>query len=590
MEDKTLYANSHDDIERVRARLKMIIDDEMISRILGEEFIKNLVEWDELIEKRSNEPFTLVILGEFKRGKSTIINALLGKDLAPTNVSPETYTINEITYGRVPGVEAVFDNGKRMRLTMRDTTRERLEAREKFFPGKIEYLDIKDNSAILKEMRIVDTPGLSDLDDLDRQVTDYLVNADAVMYATSALLPFSETEQVFLGSHIQPQRFGMLYILVNMIDALGTREDVDKIMKRFEGIAAEIVPNAFVYGISGADELARKTNQRRPADKGTREFYESQFFKFELSLKRDIMMQKDIIRTKRVISMLKQMVDETSAKMNMFHEMSALDKQKLDAVSEEFESEAQKIEAALEKKKPLVHLSIVEMQQQAEQWMYEFFAALRKSILECLDKDENGEPVYSAEDIEKFFYPFLMEKVGEAYRTCIEIHREAINKVVEKISRELAEKLGIKDLSEVTQSTSVDRIMMSMNKNVTRSVMGVKLFGTSETFPPATMTSFSAILKKKKQTTNIIDIALENYDDIRINIVNDIKLVYQDLETKAIKQLESICKYQTEIGRSTLVHAKEVSSEFSDEDVNKALATAMSILAEPARILEKYIN
>ena len=588
MEQQNIYKDSHEDIERVRARLKMIADDEMIAGILGEEFIKTLEEWDELIEKRSNEPFTLVIMGEFKRGKSTIINALLGKELAPTNVSPETYTINEISYARVPGVEAVFDNGKRMRLTMRDTTRERLEAREKFFPGRIDHLDIKDNSPILQEMRIVDTPGLSDLDDLDRQVTDYLVNADAVMYATSALLPFSETEQVFLGSHIQPQRFGMLYILVNMIDALNTQEDVDKIMKRFEGIAAEIVPNAFVYGISGADELARKTGARRPPDKGTREFYESQFFKFELSLKRDIMMQKDIIRTKRVISMLRQMVDETSAKMNMFYEMSALDKQKLDAVAEEFESEAQKIEAALEEKKPLVHLSIVEMQQQAEQWMYEFFAKLRKSILECLDKDAEGEPVYSAEDIEKFFYPFLMEKVGEAYRTCIEIHREQINGVVEKISGELAEKLGIADLSEVTQSTSVDRIMMSMNKNVTRSVMGVKLFGTSETFPPATMTSFSQILKKKKQTTDIIDIALENYDDIRINIVGDIKLVYQDLETKAVSQLESICKYQTELGRNALEHAKDVSGRYSYEDVSDALGTAMSILKEPARILEKY--
>lgn len=588
MEDKNIYADSHEDIEKVRARLKMIIDDEMISKILGEDFIKSLVEWDELIEKRSNEPFTLVILGEFKRGKSTIINALLGKELAPMNISPETYTINEITYGRVQGVEAVFDNGKRMRLTMRDTTRERLEARQKFFPGKIDYLDIKDNSPILKEMRIVDTPGLSDLDDLDKQVTDYLVNADAVMYATSALLPFSESEQVFLGSHIQPQRFGMLYILVNMIDALNTQEDVDKIMNRFEGIAAEIVPNAFVYGISGFDELARKMNQKRPADKGTREFYENQFFQFELSLKRDIMLKKDIIRTKRVISMLRQMVDETAAKMNLFYEMSALDRQKLEAVANDFETEAQKIEQALEQKKPLLHLSITEMQQQAEQWMYEFFAKLRKSILECLDKDENGEPVYSAEDIEKFFYPFLMEKVGEAYRACIEMHREAIRKTIETISRELAEKLGIADLSEVTQSTSVDRIMMSMNKNVTRSVMGVKLFGTSETFPPATMTSFSQILKKKKQTTDIIDIALENYDDIRINIVNDIKLVYQDLETKAVKQLESICKYQTEIGRAALDHAKEVSSSFKYEDVSDALETAMSILKEPARILAKY--
>ena len=444
------------------------------------------------------------------------------------------------------------------------------------------------NSPILKEMRIVDTPGLSDLDDLDRQVTQYLVNADAVMYATSALLPFSETEQVFLGSHIQPQRFGILYVLVNMIDALGTMEDVEKIMKRFVDISNEIVPNAFVYGISGYDELARKMGQRRPEDKGTREFYENQFFKFELSLKRDIIMRKDIIRTKRVLSMLRQMVDETTAKMNMFVEMNNLDKQKLEVITSDFEREAKEIEAILESKKPLIHLSITEMQQQAEGWMYEFFAKLRKSILECLDKDDQGEPVYNAEDIEKFFYPFLMEKVGEAYRTCIEMHREKINHVVEKISTELAERLGIADLSEVTLSTSFDRIMMSMNKNVTRSVMGVKLFGTSETFPPATMTSFSQILKKKKMTTDIIDIALENYDDIRINIVNDIKLVYQDLETKAISQLESICRYQTELGRSALEQAKEVSGEFDEDFVDNTLKTALSILKEPARLLEKY--
>ncbi len=588
LEDNSLYLSSAEDIQRIRARLKMITDDEQIAKILGEDFINSLNEWDELIEKRSNEPFTLVILGEFKRGKSTIINALLGKELAPTNVSPETYTINEITYGRVPGVEAVFENGKRMRLTMKDTTRERLEARMKFFPGKIDHLDIKDNSPILKEMRIVDTPGLSDLDDLDRQVTQYLVNADAVMYATSALLPFSETEQVFLGSHIQPQRFGILYVLVNMIDALGTMEDVEKIMKRFVDISNEIVPNAFVYGISGYDELARKMGQRRPEDKGTREFYENQFFKFELSLKRDIIMRKDIIRTKRVLSMLRQMVDETTAKMNMFVEMNNLDKQKLEVITSDFEREAKEIEAILESKKPLIHLSITEMQQQAEGWMYEFFAKLRKSILECLDKDDQGEPVYNAEDIEKFFYPFLMEKVGEAYRTCIEMHREKINHVVEKISTELAERLGIADLSEVTLSTSFDRIMMSMNKNVTRSVMGVKLFGTSETFPPATMTSFSQILKKKKMTTDIIDIALENYDDIRINIVNDIKLVYQDLETKAISQLESICRYQTELGRSALEQAKEVSGEFDEDFVDNTLKTALSILKEPARLLEKY--
>ena len=74
----------------------------------------------------------------------------------------------------------------------------------------------------------MDTPGLSDLESLDKQVMDYIVNADAIMYAASCLLPFSESEQLFLASHVQPQRFGMLYILVNMIDAMNSQKDADK--------------------------------------------------------------------------------------------------------------------------------------------------------------------------------------------------------------------------------------------------------------------------------------------------------------------------------------------------------------------------
>ena len=166
--------------------------------MLGKDFVSEMNDWEALIEKKSEEPFTLVILGEFKRGKSTIINALLGKELAPINVTPETYTINEISFGHTQYVEAILENGMRVPLSLEDITREKLEQRMKLFPAKISYVQIKDNAPILKEIRIVDTPGLSDLESLDKQVMDYIVNADAIMYAASCLLPFSESEQLFL--------------------------------------------------------------------------------------------------------------------------------------------------------------------------------------------------------------------------------------------------------------------------------------------------------------------------------------------------------------------------------------------------------
>ncbi len=575
------------DIKRVREIFKQLSQNEEIGSVLGHEFIDAINDWNTLIDKRSDEPFTLVILGDFKRGKSTIINALLGKEIAPSNVSPETYTINEISYGDERSAAAVLENGQRVELQLSDITRDRLEVLMKMFPAKVEYLDIRDNAPILKEIRIVDTPGLSDLDDLDRQVTEYLVNADAIMYAASCLLPFSESEQMYLGTHVQPRRFGMLYVLVNMIDALNSQSDVDKIMRRFKVLSEKIVPNSFVYGISGADELRRKLKQPRLPDKGTRDFYETQFMQFEMSLQRDIIMKKDIIRTDRVITMLEDMTNDTSAKLHMFAEMAEMDYKKLEDKERSFNEECSQLSAALEECKPILHLSMTEMQQQAETWMYEFFAKLRKSILECRAKDENGEDIYSSDDIEKYFYSYLTEKVGEAYRSCIEYHRDRMNEIVDKLSHQLAKKLGIEDLSQVTQVTSVDRIMRSLGKNVTSQVMGVKLFGTSETFPPATMTAFSKILGRKKQT-DIIDIALENYDDIRSNIVKDIKTVYQDLEVKALSQLDGIYQYQAEIGKEAIGHAKQILESCDGEQIGRVLNEAMELLQEPIDILKKY--
>lgn len=576
-----------EDIETIRSKMRIITEDKDIAAVLGSDFIEELKNCDAVVEKRSSEPFTLVILGEFKRGKSTIINALLGKDLAPSNVSPETYTINEISYGQIPMVEAVLENGDRRVLTFRDITRDRLKIKMRLYPSKIAYLNIKDNAELLKEMRIVDTPGLSDLEDLDKQVTEYLVNADAIMYATSSLLPFSETEQIYLASHIQPQRFGILYILVNMTDALANRQDVDKIMRRFKSISGRIVPNAIVYGISGVDELMRKTNGQRPPDKGTREFYETQFLQFELSLKRDIIMQKDVIRTKRVFTMVENMVSETYSKLRMLSDMAEMDMRSIENKTAEFDEKCEQLAAMLEEVKPKLHLNITEMQQEAEKWMYEFFAKLRQSMLECRRKDENGADIFDAEDIEKYFYSYLMEKVGEAYRTCIEHHRRHIDRFVEDVTRDITHKLGLEEYSDSRRSSDTGRLLRSMSTNVTRSVMSVKLFGTSETFPPAAMSTFSLILKKKKQT-DIIDIALENYDEIRINIVRDIKNVYQDLEVKALQQLDDLYHHQAEAGREALDQAKQVFVKYDEKTVSDTLKRANTLVEECIDILENY--
>ena len=573
------YAAAEPDIENVQNQLKSLITNKPLGKILGEEFIQHLRDWDTAITKRRTEPFSLVVLGDFKRGKSTIINAILGKSIAPVNVAPETFTINSISYGETPKAEAVLKNGQRISLTADDLVREKLEKLMRAFPDTLEYIDIKDNVDILKEIRIVDTPGLSDLDCLDKQVQDYLVNADSVIYIASALSPFSESEQFFLASHIRPLSFSKLYILVNMIDAMNSQQDIEKIIGRISERAEAIMPNAFVYGVSGIDEYRRKIGLNRPDIKGFQEFYENEFLKFEMSLKREIILQKDIIRTQRVLTMLNIMIKDTAARIHMIYDMMAMDRKKLDDISQSIEHECSTLASAIESKKPNILLSITEMQQEAEQWMYGFFSKLREDILESRNTT-------SPEDIDKHFYSYLVDKVGEAYRKCLDIHGQRLNSIIGQLGAELSKKLGIAELGGGT-GMSLNDSLGDLNMLVSQSVMDAASAGSSDAFPNGAMSSFKNILHKKRQT-DIIDTALENYDDIRNSTLSDLKAAYKAMEENALKQLDNLYQTQVNVSRDTLNHAMEMSSDISSESVKNILEDGANVLRDAAKTLAKY--
>ena len=573
------YAAAEPDIEYVQNELKQLLNNKPLCTILGDEFTEHLHDWDKAITKRRTEPFSLVVLGDFKRGKSTIINAILGKSIAPVNVAPETFTINSISYSEIPKAEAVLKNGQRITLTADDLVRERLEKLMRAFPDTLEYIDIHDNVDILKEIRIVDTPGLSDLDCLDKQVQDYLVNADAVIYIASALSPFSESEQLFLASHIRPLSFSKLYVLVNMIDAMNTQEDIEKIINRVSERCEAIMPNAYVYGVSGIDEYRRKIGLNRPDIKGFQEFYENEFLKFEMSLKREIILQKDIIRTQRVLTMLNLMIKDTAARIRMIYEMMAMDRKKLDDISQSIERECSTLANALESKKPKILLSITEMQQEAEQWMYGFFSKLREAIFESRN-------TASPEDIDKHFYSFLVDKVGEAYRKCLDIHQNQLNLIIAQLGAELAKKLGITTLAD-DANISVEGSMNDFNMLVSKSVMNAASAGSGEAFPSGAMSSFKNILRKKRQT-DVIDTALENYDDIRNQTVKDLKAAYKVMEDNAIGQLDALYQTQVDVSREALNHAMEMSIDTSSASVKKCLEEAAVVLRDAAKILNKY--
>ena len=83
------------------------------ARMNLEETAKQLEARREKLERRK---FAVGILGEFRRGKSTVINSLLEKEIMPSDILPTSATMNRVTYDLTPHVVLQMRDGSEMEI------------------------------------------------------------------------------------------------------------------------------------------------------------------------------------------------------------------------------------------------------------------------------------------------------------------------------------------------------------------------------------------------------------------------------------------------------------------------------------------
>ncbi len=132
---------------------------ERIPKLLAEHSVTaDLVPRVVGLGEQAQTPFTVAIVGPMRVGKSSLINAILEKDLAETGVTETTATINWIHYG---------DDPSQVRIHWKDRPPEVIPRAELINwtgdsqnAANTRYIELFDNAAFLKVASIVDTPGL----------------------------------------------------------------------------------------------------------------------------------------------------------------------------------------------------------------------------------------------------------------------------------------------------------------------------------------------------------------------------------------------------------------------------------------------
>jgi ribosome biogenesis GTPase A len=102
-----------------------------------------------------------VVLGQFKRGKSSFINSIIGDKILPTSVVPLTSIVTMLKYGQQEEIEVIFEGGNRRVISqgkLPDYVTERGNPKN---VKEVKQVEIAFPSAFLKDgLFIIDTPGV----------------------------------------------------------------------------------------------------------------------------------------------------------------------------------------------------------------------------------------------------------------------------------------------------------------------------------------------------------------------------------------------------------------------------------------------
>jgi GTP-binding protein EngB required for normal cell division len=215
----------------------------------------------------------LVVLGQFKRGKSTLINALLGADLLPTAVVPLTSIVTIIQRGPEPCAVVSFLDGRQLEVDVADIGAFITEPENPHNIKGVAQVEVSFPSDFLRDgVRLVDTPGVGSVFAGNTGTThDYLPEADAAIFLLAADQPISQAELEFL--HTVRQYAAKFFFVLNKIDYLSARELRDSIAFSARVFAESLECEVVIHPVSARTALlsrlesdpARLEESRLPA-------------------------------------------------------------------------------------------------------------------------------------------------------------------------------------------------------------------------------------------------------------------------------------------------------------------------------------
>lgn len=372
--------------------------------------------------------FRLVVLGEYKRGKSTLINALLGAPVLPMAVVPLTSVITEVAFGTEPGATIEFLDGRRETVVLDALPDFVTESGNPRNAKRVRRATVHHPAPLLREgVIIVDTPGVGSIFEHNTDATyAFLDEADAVVIVLAVDQPLSAEEQR-LTRALAGITERILFV-VNRVDALAPDDVATSVaFVRHTLETLEGRPPDHVFALSARQALEARARSAAAPDA---------FADFERSLHRvlverksDILLDRARLLTGRAADLLILELEAERRALGLEHAQLAQAIERLAEATGRTTDELRQSGVLLRHQVERIHS--VTLREQADRTRETLLAALAPRVEEAL-RDGRTRPLSPlAHELSASIGTWVVEEMRRHYTASEDVVRHALDRALE---------------------------------------------------------------------------------------------------------------------------------------------------------------
>lgn len=280
---------------------------------LAEEYGQTMQEALRDAQRRLEEDvFNLVVLGQFKRGKSTLVNALLGEEVLPTAVIPLTSLVTVADHAADPHALVLYLDGRQEQIQLHQVADYVTERANPANRKRVQEVRVFHPAKFLEQARLIDTPGVGSVYLHNTRVAyDFLPHADAAIFVVTADPPISEEELSFLRA--VREHVGKVFFVQNKIDIL-TADELQESLQ----FTRQVIQQALASGspITVYPLSARKALQAK-RDRNSQLLQEAGWTRLEDDLEDFLVREKGYVLVRAMVARLHRLAYEVRTALNL---------------------------------------------------------------------------------------------------------------------------------------------------------------------------------------------------------------------------------------------------------------------------------